>query len=306
MMEDLDLIPSNEILVAGFTDYLGRERHLAPGTIHCYSVDLASFGDFLGRFNSGHRGETSFLATTKDRVWQFRDYLIQAGFASATIDRKLSALAIFFKFCLNRKHIEANPTEGVARARKPNHPSDPPTCPETTAVEKILRHLSDKERRATFRGAPDLLMVELMRNHGLRVNEVVALNLDDWRSDSHELSVGGKTKSRRTTRLTDRESKSLNGYLRHRQDLLSVHGTNANALFVNRRGGRMSQRNVWRRLERVSQEAETSQINGRGLRHLYVVTALGTGVPPDQLRCQLGCRAMNFQHYGPLLSINRH
>ena len=100
-------------------------------------------------------------------------------------------------------------------------------------------------------------MVELMRNHGLRVNEVVALNLDDWRSDSHELSVGGKTKSRRTTRLTDRESKSLNGYLRHRQDLLSVHGTNANALFVNRRGGRMSQRNVWRRLERVSQEAET-------------------------------------------------
>src|SRR3989344_4585251 len=56
MMEDLDLIPSNEILVAGFTDYLGRERHLAPGTIHCYSVDLASFGDFLGRFNSGPRG----------------------------------------------------------------------------------------------------------------------------------------------------------------------------------------------------------------------------------------------------------
>jgi integrase/recombinase XerC len=270
--------------VARFLLHLDRERNASAHTVRAYGEDLAQFADHL-RGQSGREprtGDADHLA-----VRGFLAALHAAGLRRVSAARKLASLRTFFRYLCREGILERNPAAAILSPR---------------LERRIPSHLEEGEAAALLEvpGTDDAslrarALLEVLYATGVRCAELVGLDLPDVDLEARMARVMGKGRKERVVPFGTRARAALLAYLPAR----SRTGPRTEALFVNRRGGRLTDRSVRTILARRVQEvALAKRISPHSLRHSFATHLLGRGADLRTIQELLGHASLSTtQHY---------
>lgn len=286
-------------LMQAFLEHLRSERNFSTHTIRSYAVDLVQFGQYLTAVEKGADLERlrpeDFLhlpATDPARLEQrlrtvrpmeVRSYLAvlhNGAYSKATTARKLATLRSFYKYLVRTGRIETSP---VSVIRTPRLDKRLPKFLDVEQVDALLKTPNPQ----TLLGARDRAILETLYSAGLRIGELVSLNLEDLDEFHGALRVRGKGKKERLAPLGDKALAAIRAYLKMRFAKLGRVGQGA--LFVNRRGERITDRSIRRKLDKYIQQAGISaHVSPHTLRHSFATHMLNAGADLRSVQEMLG------------------
>jgi integrase/recombinase XerC len=247
-----------------YVNYLGTERNASPYTVRNYTHDLL---DFFGYLKS--REVTSLNEVNKQILRGYLSQLVKGGFAKVSISRKLSAIRSFYRYLLREKLVVTSP---VAQTSSPKLDR---RLPNFLTPEEMVRLLEAADL-ATPQGLRDRALVELLYASGLRVSELVSLDLDQVNLDTGESRVWGKGAKERLVLMGKPAAGALSAYLSQGRPRLLTRKNNA--LFVNRDGGRLTERSIQRILTKFARIAGIKKrVHPHMLRHTFATHLLDGG-----------------------------
>ena len=247
-----------------FLSYLELERGLSRTTRDSYRIDLALFTGFLK--------SRRIAALTDVQPVHIREFLqwLRARRTPATVARKLAAVKGLFRFLEGQRVIAKSPTAFIETPRLWRR------LPQTLSVQEVERLLNSVTRDGL--GMRDLAMLELLYGAGLRVSELVALDPGSVNFDAGFLRCIGKGNKERIVPLGRSAAGALTRYLAAERPRLVDKRPDAAALFVNRRGGRLTRQRVWQLLRRYAKAGLISKTIGpHTLRHSFATHLLERG-----------------------------
>jgi len=234
-----------------YLDYLRTIKHYSPATIDSYQRDLQGFVEYLR--------EQDITDIRQASIHDIRAYIANChrkGLAESSMQRLLSSLRSFYKHLIRNNQIGSNPAADV---RAPKGAKKLPKVLDVDQVDRLLSgtHTSPLEMR-------DHAMMELMYSSGLRLSELVNLDLLDVDLSAGQVKITGKGNKTRYLPIGQQAREALSSWLELRE---SIVNTGETAVFINHRGSRLSQRAVQKRMREQAQK-----------------TALGVHVHPHMLR----------------------
>jgi integrase/recombinase XerD len=284
-------------VVGEFIDYLQR-RGASSNTISAYRSDLEQLAYFM---ETNRMGDV-YSALDRSAIEQFVDGLKEHGYREASVARKLAAARSFFVFLAGEGAVSANPAAGLTgpRVARP--------LPSAISAEEIARLLQQAARRATPEARRDRAMLELLYATGMRVSELVSLDIDDIDVEGRRPHVrfAGRRGAERMVPIPKGIQELLLRYLDTARPLLA-RNEDERALFVNRRGGRITRQGLWFILKGYARAAGSPvRVTPNTLRHSFAAHKLRRGVPLDNVQQMLGHSAPSSTRiYAPFSSDQR-
>lgn len=261
--------------VEAYLAYLELERGLSPTTRSSYRQDLALFGDFLKS-----RGVGAFSRVRPLHVREFL-HTLRVTRSPATVARKLAAVKGLFRFLEGQRVIARSPTAFIESPRLWHR------LPQTLNLEEIERVLASVPGKGL--GLRDLAMLELLYGAGLRVSELLSLDLESCNFDAGFIRCIGKGKKERIVPMGRRAASALTHYLKTERPRLVIRRPDVLALFVNRRGTRLTRQRVWQLLRRYAKAGLiTKSISPHTLRHSFATHMLERGADLRTIQELLG------------------
>jgi len=248
-----------------YINYLEAEKNASPYTVRNYTNDLLDFFDFLRA-----KKISSLKEVDRHTLRGYLSHLVEQSFAKPSIARKLSAIRSFYRYLLREDMISASP------AATTSSPKLDRRLPSFLTVEETDRLLEAPDL-ATPQGQRDRALLELLYASGIRVSELVSLNLEQINLDTNEIRVWGKGSKERMVLIGEPAAHALSVYLSQgRPQLLSKKGSNA--LFLNRYGGRLPVRRIQKILEKYARLINVDKrIHPHLLRHTFATHLLDGG-----------------------------
>jgi tyrosine recombinase XerC len=263
-----------------FLNFLKFEKNASPHTIAAYSRDLNQLANYLR-----HNGLTWRNADTLD-LRGFLAELHELQLKKSSIIRKLAAMRSFFDFCLKRKWRTENPASALATPRKEQ------LIPGFLTEEETARLLEWEVRMDDPLELRDKAILELLYASGLRVSELVSLNLEDIHLKEKLLRIRGKGKKERIVPFGREAEKWLKNYFPARSILIKAKGPNQ-AVFLNYCGERLTVRSVQRLVhQRLKQIAVARKISPHSLRHSFASHLLSRGADLRAIQELLGHKSL--------------
>lgn len=256
--------------------YLNVERGLAQNTLEAYGRDLKSYIRFLKKHNIG-----SFKDTEKEVVRAYLEQLHNMGRATSTISRNLASIKSFYQFMVREDLLDADPS---VHLESPKVTKRLPRVLNLSEVESLLNQ-PDLEDAHSIR---DKAMLEVIYATGIRVSELVSLNVPDINLGAGYLRCLGKGSKERIVPLGSVAIKFLDLYLQMARPEL-VRKATESALFVNHHGRRLTRQGFWKIVKRYGQEANISEnITPHTLRHSFATHLLENGADLRSVQEMLG------------------
>lgn len=269
--------------IRDFLRFLSEEQGASPNTISAYGNDLTQFHGVLA--TQGRNGNpTDWRRVDREALVSYLSELKDRRYAPATLARKLAAIRSFLQFLQAEGTIQSNPAEKLGAPRV-GKPSPRPITPQQ--VGKLLEQPAKHNTPTSLR---DRAMLELLYTTGLRVAELVSLNVEHISMDARRpcLRCVGNGSSERIIPLRERALRALAIYVRSGRRLLAKN-KRERALFLNRRGERLTRQGVWLILKRYVDSAQLGvPVSPRTLRHSCAAHMLGSGVPLRSVQELLG------------------
>lgn len=218
--------------VREFFDHLEVSKKHSANTLAAYANDLNQFARFLER-----QGDTDW-AITRASVTGFLEYLVQREYKPSSQARKLAAVKALFRFLVENRTVSLDPTEGVGGARVAKK------RPTVISIAEVDRLLAEAGSSRSPEGYRDSAMLELLYATGMRVSELVALNLQDLSLEAGLVVCGRGSSREREVPFGPRVVEVLNAYMRGaRRQLLK--SADEEGLFLNHRGRRLTRQGFW-------------------------------------------------------------
>jgi integrase/recombinase XerC len=291
--------------LAAFDRHLADERGVSRHTRAAYGKDLGRFAAFLSTV-FWNRPLEKIAAADVDAlaVRSYLAHLRAGGLAKASIGRHLSALRTFFAFLKREGAVDANPAKAIATPRREQ------SLPRTLSVEEAGAVVEAKGREGAL-GARDRALLELLYATGLRVSELVSLALEDVDLSARQVRTVGKGRKERIVPFGRPAADAVKTWLRARADFRPA-GRDAGFLFLNAKGGRLTDRSVRRVLDRALAGAEVGRhASPHALRHSFATHLLAAGADLRSIQELLGHASLSTtQRYthldaGRLLEVYR-
>jgi len=266
--------------VAAFLSYLVDERHYSPATIRSYGADLRQFELFL----AGRAAPVSVPSSVDPLVIRaFLGWLHDRKDGRATIARKLSAVRSFFRYLVREGKLDENPARPV---RTPRQEKKLPRLLDEGEVTILL----ETPASTTVRGKRDRALLELLYATGMRVGEIVSLDLAAIDLSEGTILVLGKGSKERHVLFGEKAKAALLEYLAARRSSPArAAGRGEDALFINKNGTRLTDRSVRRMLAaRLTECAVKHRISPHGLRHSFATHLLNRGADLRAIQELLG------------------
>jgi len=267
-----------EELIAKFLSYLKVERNFSPHTIKAYEIDLKKFKYFMERENINKLEEVS----AKD----IRKYLVDqmSNCSRTTIYRRLSSLRSFFKFLLKKGYLNSHPASDVFSPKLPKQ------LPHFLTVDEVFGLLR-MPKLDTPLASRDKAILELLYATGMRVSELVNLDLEDVNILQGTILVYGKGRKERVAFIGKKAKEALIDYLKQRKNL--VKDKKERALFLNTFGKRLSVRSVEKMIKRYAQMAGIyKNVYPHMIRHSFATHLLNQGVDLRYVQELLGHKTL--------------
>ncbi|MCH7645672.1 MAG: tyrosine recombinase XerC [Nitrospinae bacterium] len=230
-----------EELLADFDRYLAVERNASVHTRRSYGSDLRQFVAFCVSSPLVEADEAAGVAPGDVDLRVVRAYLgwlYREGRAASSQGRKLAVLRTFFRWCKREGAVKTNPALEVAS------PKQPRLLPPVVTYDDVDRLLASPRAGSGFL-VRDVAMLELFYASGLRLSELVSLDVEDINLSHRYVKVVGKGRKERIVPVGREACQAVERYLPGRKTLLAGRGLgDENALFVNQRGGRLTSRGV--------------------------------------------------------------
>jgi len=321
------------VTVEQFLHYLKFEKRFSEHTAKCYGADLAQFADFLLNGSNIAQGsgirhpgsgigdlagagpqppvpeawapseagaataiatqteqevDQRLLAVDVDEARIYLAYLNEKGYSKATIARKLATLRSFYKFLVKTSRCSSNPLTAI---RTPKQDKKLPRFLEYEEVKRLI----ETPPTDSWLGARDRAILETLYSTGIRVSELVALNMDDIDFLSEVIHIRGKGKKERITPISSSALQAIQHYMEFRNKRAQNNSHfDARVLFVNKHGQRLSTRSVRRKMDKYLKVAGLDPaISPHTLRHSFATHMLNNGADLRSVQELLGHQSLS-------------
>lgn len=259
-----------------FEKFLQAERSYSPNTVEAYLRDVKGFFAFSGLT------EQDIPSISKAQIRKWLAFCQKEGAKRTTLNRKLASLRTFFKFLIRENITQTNPAAGVKTGGIDKK------LPAYLSVDQTFAMLDDSGK--TFIDVRDKAILELLYSTGLRVGELVSLDLDQLNFEPEMIKVKGKGSKERIVPFGTNAKRALLAYFPYREQLLEKRGRlNEPALFINRLGSRLTARSVQRMVQKKALKAGIiKKVTPHTLRHAMASHMLESGADLKTIQDILG------------------
>jgi len=303
-------------IVEQFLGYLKFEKRFSEHTAKCYGADLGQYGDFLLKNSDGigssmpdgpmdhHHGGVGTAVAVQTQTAQSVDQLLlnadvnearaylahlnEKGYSKATIARKLATLRSFYKYLVRTNRRSANP---LASVRTPKQDKKLPRFLEYEEIKRLL----NTPPIETWLGARDRAILETLYSTGIRVSELVGLNMDDVDFLGEVIHIRGKGKKERIAPISSSALQAIQHYMEFRNKRAQSNSNfDMKVLFVNKHGHRLSTRSVRRKMDKYLKMAGLDpNISPHTLRHSFATHMLNNGADLRSVQELLGHQSLS-------------
>ncbi len=285
--------------ITSFLDYLKFEKNYSSNTVSSYEDDLLQLHSFFIKHFASEKYQLKSIDNLTIRL--FLGDLIENGISKKSIARKLSSVRSFYKYMYRKKIIKSDPTINIAT---PKIPKKLPSFLDESAISKMLE-LPDE---AAVTGLRDKALLELLYSTGIRLNELIELNLEniDWYNKT--LKVIGKGRKVRITPFGEKAKSALKKYLLSREELFS--GTTSEkelrSVFISNRGKRMYPKGVYNIVNHyIQQVSDIEKKSPHVIRHTFATHLLNRGADLKAVKELLGHESLSTTQIYTHVNIDR-
>ena len=300
-----------------FLSYLKYEKHFSDHTAKCYGADLEQFAAFLlapsstgsdtqhrtseegseswsqgGAVATASKTETKLeqliLNADVNTIRKYMAYLNEQQYSKSTTARKLATLRSFYKFLVKRNHVDSNPVTSI---KTPKQEKKLPKFLEYEDVQRLL----NAPPVDTWLGARDRAIMETLYSTGMRVSEIVALNMDDVDFLGEVIHIRGKGKKERLAPIGSSALQAIQHYIEFRNRRMANDSSfDSRVLFANKHGQRLSTRSVRRKMDKyLTMAGLDPAISPHTLRHSFATHMLNNGADLRSVQELLGHQSLS-------------
>ena len=263
-------------LISAYENYLTKVKQASTNTVFSYMRDIRQYSEWLQQTEN-----RTVLEATQVNISGYLDHLQQEGRSAATVSRSLASLKNFYSYAVSTGFLEETPVSADIRVERGEKKL--PQILTGSEVEKLLAQPACVDAK----GYRDKAMLEVMYATGIRVTELIELNVDDVNLDLKTIKCGS-TKNIRAIPLYPAALRALTVYLRDIRGSM-VNDPTEQALFVNVNGGRMSRQGFWKILKFYQAKAHIDKdITPHTLRHSFAVHLLENGADLSSVKELMG------------------
>jgi integrase/recombinase XerD len=268
--------PDMQRQIDGFLTYLKEEKQCSENTTSAYRNDLSQFLDFMPSETAGWDDVNKRTLSAYVRFLKDRDY------ASSTVARKVAAVKSFFHFLLDTGVLADDPTATL------DSPKVKKRLPKILSREEIEALLTQPVGSSDPKSLRDKAFLELLYATGLRVSELVSLDLQDIDLDSHTVRCATRDNRGRILPFTERAAQALRIYLQRGRPSL-LRDNEESALFLNHRGQRLTRQGLWLIIKSHVETAGLGEdVTPHTLRHSFATHLLNGGADLREVQRLLG------------------
>jgi integrase/recombinase XerD len=264
-----------------FLDYLASEKGYSGNTLAAYRNDLTQFLHYLAA-GSPEAAPDRWDQVDKPRIVSYILHMKELEYASSTVARKVAALKSFFHYLQEEGVVRTNPTLALESPKVKKH------LPKAISVDDVERLLAEPLKSSSPKSLRDSALLEVLYATGMRVTELVSLNVQDVDLDAGTVYCLGKGERERIVPIYDHASQVLATYLADGRPSL-VRDAEEKALFLNHRGERLTRQGLWliikHYVDTIGIEAE---VTPHTLRHSFATHMLHGGAKLRDVQKLLG------------------
>ncbi len=267
--------------IDNFLDYLVVEKGFSENTKAAYQNDLHQLAGFVEEEAAKRGTIPPWASFDRQAMLSYLLDLKERGYAATTVARKVAAIKSFFGFLVAEGILRNNPTQGVSSAKVGK------SLPKPISISQVHRLLEQPTKLSTPEAKRDSAMLHLLYASGMRVSELVSLNLADIIDDGY-VRCFGKGHKERLIPIAPRAALVVKEYLTEARPHLA-HNIDEKALFLNRRGERLTRQGLWQILKGYAKSAELgAEITPHTLRHSFATHMLSGGADLRSVQELLG------------------
>ena len=257
-----------------FFDFLENDKKLSENTLQSYKRDLKQFRKYLESYG------LHYNRVKEEDMENYIKELQEQGKKASSISRCIASIRSFYQFVLKHKKIKNDPT---AHLQSPKIEKRVPSVLTSKEVELLLKQPDNED----LKGIRDKAMLEFAYATGMRVTEIISLDIDDINLEEGYAICKG-TNKQRIIPLGSLCLKALKAYLEEARDIL-IKSDEERALFVNINGGRLTRQGFWKIIKYYKDQAHiTKDITPHVLRHSFATHLLQNGADLKAIQTMLG------------------
>ena len=257
-----------------FLDFLKDDKKLSDNTLQSYRRDIEQYEKYVSE------NKINYLKATEETILEYMEYLREENKKESTISRSLASIRSFYQYLIRIKKIKKDPTMTI---ESPKINKRIPNILTSKEVELLL----DQPKDVDLKGTRDKAMLEFAYATGMRVTEMISLNIDDVKLDEGYVVCRGRTKSRNIP-LGSMSLKALKEYIDDARPYL-IRDEEEDALFVNVNGTRLTRQGFWKIVKYYKEQAHIEKdITPHVLRHSFATHLLQNGADLKAIQTMLG------------------
>lgn len=272
---------SDRIMI-DYLDYIKEEKKLRKNTLEAYSRDILQFREYLLEHEI-----KGYEDTNKTIIITYLMSLQKEGKATSTISRSLASIRCFFQFLLNNNIVKEDPTLNL------KSPKTEKKIPSILTIDEVNLLLSQPKSK-NFKETRDKAMLELLYATGLRVSEIISININDIDLELGLLTVKENDDNHRVIPIGTLALEALNSYI-------SIYRpkdkSDEEPLFINYSGNRLSRQGFWKIIKQYTKKANIDKIiTPHTLRHSFAVHLIENGADIKTVQEILGHSDISTTH----------
>ena len=259
-----------------FLDFLKNDKKLSDNTLQSYERDVEQFADYVSE------NKLNYAKVSNEDIKTYMKHLEEIGKKSSTVSRGLASIRSFYQYLVRIKKIKKDPTQGI---ESPKVGKRTPSILTSQEVELLL----DQPKDVDLKGIRDKAMLEFAYATGMRVSEIISLNMEDLKINGKEGYIVCKSRSKaRDIPLGTMSLRALTEYVEDARPYL-IKTEDEQALFVNVNGTRLTRQGFWKIVKYYKEQAHiTKDITPHVLRHSFATHLLQNGADLKAIQSMLG------------------
>ena len=260
--------------INNFLEFLKNDKKLSENTLQSYRRDIVQYEEYINVKN------LNYIKLDSEEINSYLKYLQKNNKKSSTISRSLASIRSFYQYLLRTKSIKKDPTEGI---QSPKIEKKAPSVLSSQEVELLLEQPSTED----LKGMRDKAMLEFAYATGMRVTEIISLDIDSVDLDKGYVVCKNGSKQRNIP-LGTMSLKALKDYVENARPII-IKDDSVKALFVNINGKRLTRQGFWKIVKYYKEQAHiTKDITPHVLRHSFATHLLQNGADLKAIQTMLG------------------
>ena len=257
-----------------FLDFLQNEKKLSNNTLQSDSRDINQYREYL------EKNRINYIKVDNEQINVYMNYLQEIGKKTSTISRNLASIRSFYQYLIRIKKVKRDPTENI---QSPKVEKRVPSILTAQEIELLL----DQPKDVDLKGTRDKAMLEVAYATGMRVTEIISLDIDDVNLEEGFVTCKAAGKQRNIP-LGSLSIRALKEYIKEARPIIK-RDENEKSLFVNVNGKRLTRQGFWKIVKFYKEQAHiTKDITPHVLRHSFATHLLQNGADLKAIQSMLG------------------